>query len=203
MSRWTHTGLQTADVPDGLSNVPHAARGKLKAPFLTKPSVTHQATSCKHLRYLNSGAPLSFKLALSSQPPVISIIPANTVERSPQLLSPVVNDFEDERTQYDNDIVTHAATECMPHAAALTHARTPTYAAPRSGAIRPIHIRFHPPPKRLPPTHALHTLAPRPAPPPRALFRPHYYGAPKRFVRLVGPPLDLALDVRGASGKGR
>ncbi|KAF8126650.1 hypothetical protein K438DRAFT_1885368, partial [Mycena galopus ATCC 62051] len=30
MSRWIHTGLQTADVPDGLSNVPHAARGKLK-----------------------------------------------------------------------------------------------------------------------------------------------------------------------------
>ncbi|KAJ7605674.1 hypothetical protein DFH06DRAFT_1020065, partial [Mycena polygramma] len=28
-------------------------------------------------------------------------------------------------------------------------------------------------------------------------------GAPKRFVHLVGPPLDLALDARAAGGRGR
>jgi hypothetical protein len=28
-------------------------------------------------------------------------------------------------------------------------------------------------------------------------------GAPKRFVHLVGPPLDVALDARGAGGRGR
>ncbi|KAJ7062228.1 hypothetical protein C8F01DRAFT_955924, partial [Mycena amicta] len=28
-------------------------------------------------------------------------------------------------------------------------------------------------------------------------------GVPKRFVHLVGPPLDVALDARGRGGKGR
>ncbi|KAJ7886615.1 hypothetical protein B0H14DRAFT_2498515 [Mycena olivaceomarginata] len=75
----------------------------------------------------------------------------------------------------------------------------------------------------LPPTYALHTALP--APPHTLLARypalitptsaymrapPNGYahaGAPKRFVHLVGPPLDVALDValdaRGAGGRGR
>ncbi|KAJ7839726.1 hypothetical protein B0H14DRAFT_2158058, partial [Mycena olivaceomarginata] len=71
----------------------------------------------------------------------------------------------------------------------------------------------------VPPTYALHTALP--APPHTLLARypalitptsaylrapPNGYahaGAPKRFVHLVGPPLDVALDARGAGGRGR
>ncbi|KAJ7449323.1 hypothetical protein B0H11DRAFT_1743704 [Mycena galericulata] len=71
----------------------------------------------------------------------------------------------------------------------------------------------------LPPTYALHVVTP--APPHTLLVRyPSvimptsaylraptngyaHAGAPKRFVHLVGPPLDVALDARGCGGKGR
>ncbi|KAJ7663424.1 hypothetical protein DFH06DRAFT_924646, partial [Mycena polygramma] len=71
----------------------------------------------------------------------------------------------------------------------------------------------------LPPTYALHAAAPAP---PRTLLARYpstitptsaylraptngyaHAGAPKRFVHLVGPPLDLALDARAAGGRGR
>ncbi|KAJ6563796.1 hypothetical protein B0H19DRAFT_1209765 [Mycena capillaripes] len=71
----------------------------------------------------------------------------------------------------------------------------------------------------LPPTYALHAAAPAP---PRTLLARYpstitptgvylraptngyaHAGAPKRFVHLVGPPLDVALDARAAGGRGR
>lgn len=71
----------------------------------------------------------------------------------------------------------------------------------------------------LPPTFALHTASPAP---PRTLLARYpalitpssvylaaptngyaHAGLPKRFVHLVGPPLDLALDARGSGGRGR
>jgi hypothetical protein len=71
----------------------------------------------------------------------------------------------------------------------------------------------------LPPSYALHAAAPAP---PRTLLARYpstitptseylraptngyaHAGAPKRFVHLVGPPLDLALDARGVGGRGR
>ncbi|KAJ6456652.1 hypothetical protein C8R45DRAFT_913850, partial [Mycena sanguinolenta] len=70
-----------------------------------------------------------------------------------------------------------------------------------------------------PPTYALHTLAPAP---PHTLLAPYpslitpssqylahppngyaHLGAPRRFVHIVGRPLDVALDARGVGGRGR
>ncbi|KAJ7492968.1 hypothetical protein B0H11DRAFT_1718335 [Mycena galericulata] len=71
----------------------------------------------------------------------------------------------------------------------------------------------------LPPTYALHAARPaRPAtflaPFPSVITPSSVYlrdplngyahsGAPKRFVHLVGPPLDVCLDARGVGGRGR
>ncbi|KAJ7017274.1 hypothetical protein C8F04DRAFT_882139, partial [Mycena alexandri] len=71
----------------------------------------------------------------------------------------------------------------------------------------------------LPPTFALHTASPAA---PRTLLARYpstitpssvylavptngyaHAGLPKRFVHLVGPPLDVALDARGSGGRGR
>ncbi|KAF8183600.1 hypothetical protein K438DRAFT_1140870 [Mycena galopus ATCC 62051] len=183
----------------------------------------------------------------------ISVRRGNTVERSPQLPGPVVDDLEDERTQYvsiDDDIVPHAATqhklrayaaqwrgvsalEPTPPLHTLGHGygHTPfVFGAPPPAHPTSLHPCFpfapstsasnaHHAPNAsfLPPTYALHTLAPAP---PRtllarypALITPSSYylaqpangyahtGAPKRFVHFVGPPLDLALDARGAGGR--
>ncbi|KAJ7925331.1 hypothetical protein B0H13DRAFT_2314540 [Mycena leptocephala] len=75
------------------------------------------------------------------------------------------------------------------------------------------------PPSVLPPSYALHTAAPAP---PRTLLARYpstitptseylraptngyaHAGTPKRFVHVVGLPLDLALDARGVGGRGR
>ncbi|KAF7364481.1 hypothetical protein MSAN_01109600 [Mycena sanguinolenta] len=71
----------------------------------------------------------------------------------------------------------------------------------------------------LPPTYALHTLVP--APPhtllasypslitPSSQYLAHppngyaHLGAPRKFVHIVGRPLDVALDARGVGGRGR
>ncbi|KAJ7079903.1 hypothetical protein C8R44DRAFT_895581 [Mycena epipterygia] len=84
--------------------------------------------------------------------------------------------------------------------------------------LYPLPATATPAPVR-PPTYSLHTTTPAP---PRALLARFpalitpsaaylsapangyaHLGAPRAFVHLVGPPLDLALDARGAGGKGR
>ncbi|KAJ7245247.1 hypothetical protein C8J57DRAFT_1190950 [Mycena rebaudengoi] len=89
------------------------------------------------------------------------------------------------------------------------------YPSPPSSSTHP-----HPTqPSVLPPSYALHTAAPAP---PHALLAPlpalitpadayladptnayAHLGAPKRFVHIVGPPLDVALDARGVGGRAR
>ncbi|KAJ7443102.1 hypothetical protein FB451DRAFT_1057105, partial [Mycena latifolia] len=92
---------------------------------------------------------------------------------------------------------------------------TPT---PHPTALRPVSVPA-PCAAVLPPAYGLHAAAPAP---PRALLSRFpalitpsaaylrapangyaHAGAPKRFVHLVGPPLDLALDARGVGGRAR
>ncbi|KDR68990.1 hypothetical protein GALMADRAFT_77771, partial [Galerina marginata CBS 339.88] len=80
-------------------------------------------------------------------------------------------------------------------------------------------LSFHTHPGVLPPTYGLHTTLPIPA---SRLITPYtstitpsasyladplnayaHLGMPKPYVHLVGPPLDVALDARGAGGEGR
>ncbi|KAJ7437771.1 hypothetical protein FB451DRAFT_1193006 [Mycena latifolia] len=151
---------------------------------------------------------------------------AGTLEAASASLPPHDADLEDERshTSCARMLPSGAASLRSPALAAAPHAfRLPrhSYTTPDRLA-RPVPVPVPVPApcaSVLPPAYGLHAAAPTPLrallsrfpaliTPSAAYLRAPangyaHAGTPKRFVHLVGPPLDLALDARGVGARAR